>query len=148
MKVSYESIGEAKKLREKIAAIVFVADSSNDNLDAFLILDANTLLKKYDEIIKAKELDRIRLEETAAQEDMKNKLRFQTEQKYLYEKQQNEIFKILDIPFGNQTFSNVLSAIKDLRDSSMTKHEDIETEIYSNAERTLNSNVGADSTSK
>ena len=79
---------------------------------------------------------------------MKNKLRFQTEQKYLYEKQQNEIFKILDIPFGNQTFSNILSVIKDLRDSSRTKHEEMETEMYSNAERTLNSNIGADSTSK
>ena len=65
-----------------------------------------------------------------------------------YEKQQNEIFKILDIPFGNQTFSNVLSVIKDLIDSSRTKHEDIETEIYSNTERTLNSNISADSTSK
>ena len=49
--------------------------------------------------------------------DVKNKLKLQSEQRELYEKQHCEMMKILNIPTKNQCFSNILPAIRELKES-------------------------------
>ena len=112
-----------------------VGKSLFGNLDALLKLDADVLLQKYDEIIEARHLERMKLEETEGLEDWK--------EKESYKKQQNEIFEILDIPIEKRHFSSILLAIKDLKESSVPKHEEVETELYSDAQSTLESFLGA-----
>ena len=131
----YESNAVAGKLKEKIVTFIFLADPSSEDLNTLLNEEADALLEKYEKIIEAKHLDRIQLEETVGLDDFK--------EKESYKKQQNEIFEILDIPAENRNFSSLLMTIKELKESSKTKHEDVETDLYSNAQSTLESFLGA-----
>ena len=100
-------------------------------------MNPNTLLHKYKQHIASEIHGQTNQEEAESVKDMKNKLRFHVEQKELYEKQQTEIMKILDIPKNNQCFSAILSAVKELKESSLKMHEQTEIALYSNAQTIL-----------
>ena len=77
--------------------------------------------------------DKILLKETAETlVDVKNKLLLQTIQRETYEKDHSEMMDILDIPMENRFFSNILPALKNLKESNGIKHEEIESNHNSN----------------
>ena len=67
--------------------------------------------------------DRIKLEETTETlQDVKNKLKLQTEQRGNYEKQLSEIREVLHLPAVNCNFANILQVVKDLLEQNETNH--------------------------
>ena len=51
-----ESNAQDLKLKEKIVAKIFMADSANENLQALLNLDDDKLLEKFEKIIRSKNM--------------------------------------------------------------------------------------------
>ena len=113
---------------------IFLADTINEDLQKNLELKPNVLLTKYDHFVIYKAKDSFKQEAIETVEDIKNKLKFHVEKNNLHEKQQSEIFEILNIPKNNQRFDGILSAIKDLK-----KYEENEISLYSNAQMVLES---------
>ena len=101
-----------------MATKIFWSDTSNENLEALLKLDIEKLFEKYDQLAKVKNLESAELQETIETlNDVKNKLKLQIEQRELYEKQHCEMMKVLNIPTKNQCFSNILPALRELKES-------------------------------
>ena len=57
---------------------------------------------------------------------MENDLKKETETRKAYEKQHREMMKLLNIPEEQRCFSNILPAIKQLKESNCSMHEQIE----------------------
>ena len=117
-KTSEESITKYRKLRQDWAIKVYQSDPSNEDLENLLSLEPEELFKKYEENSKKKaNSDRTKLEETAETlQDVKTKLKWQREQREIYEKQLNEIKEALHfpLPVENYTFANVLTIVETL----------------------------------
>ena len=112
-----------RKLRQDWAIKVYQSDPSNEDLDNLLSLEPEKLFKKYEQLMKETTSDRIKLEEiTETLQDVKNKLKLQTEQRGIYEKQLSEIREILHLPAENCNFANILLVVKDLLEENEINH--------------------------
>ena len=118
-----ESNTKYRKLKQNWAIEVFQCDPSNEDLDNLLSLEPEELFKKYEKIMKGTNSDRIKVEEaTETLQDVKNKLKLQTEQREIYEKQLSEIREVLHLPPENCNFSNIVPLLKDLLEENETNH--------------------------
>ena len=120
-------------LRELLAARVFHSDPRNESLKSLLTLEIDRLYLEYEKSSKTSdEQKKIEdLAETLA--DVKTKLNLQMEQRQIYEKGHEEMFKVLNIPpGGNRNFTDILRTINVLVEQS-------ETDIYAHAESVLES---------
>ena len=117
-----ESRIKYRKLKQLLATKIFQANPSNEDLDNLLSLEPEKLFEKYEQIMKSG-TDRIKLEETTETlQDVKNKLKLQTEQRGNYEKQLSEIREVLHLPAENCHFANILPYLKDLLEQNETNH--------------------------
>ena len=118
-----ESNTKYRKLRQGWAIKVFQSDPSNEDLDNLLSLEPEMLFKKYEQIKKETNSGRIKLEETTENlQDVKIKLKLQTEQREIYEKQLSEVREVLHLPTENCNFGNILPAVKILIEQNETNH--------------------------
>ena len=118
-----ESLAKYRKLRQDWAVKVYQSDPSNEDLDNLLSLEPEKLFKKYEQLMKETTSDRIKLEEiTEILQDVKNKLKLQTAQRGIYEKQLSEIREVLHLPAENCNFANILPVVKDLLEQNETNH--------------------------
>ena len=116
------SVIKHRKLKQLLATKIFQANPSNEDLDNLLSLEPEKLFEKYEQIMKSW-TDRIKLEETTETlQDVKNKLKLQTEQRGNYEKQLSEIREVLHLPAENCNFANILPYLKDLLEQNETNH--------------------------
>jgi hypothetical protein len=114
-----ESLAKYRKLRQDWVVKVYQSDPSNEDLDILLSLEPEKLFKKYEQITS----DRIKLEETTdTLQDLKDKLKMQTAQRGIYEKQLSEIRSVLHLPAENCNFANILPVVKDLLEPNETNH--------------------------
>mgnify|MGYP001479905221 CR=1 FL=1 len=114
-----ESLSTYRKLRQDWAIKVYQSNRSNEDLDNLLSLEPDKLFKKYEQITS----DRIKLEETTdTLQDVKNKLKLQTAQRGIYEKQLSEIRAVLHLPDENCNFANILPVVKELLEQNETNH--------------------------
>ena len=112
-----------RKLRQDWAIKVYQSNPDNEDLDNLLSLEPEKLFKKYEQLMKETTSDRIKLEEiTETLQDVQNKLKLQTEQRGIYEKQLSEIRAVLHIPAENCNFANILPVVKDLLEQNETNH--------------------------
>jgi hypothetical protein len=124
-KLSLEaSVTKYRKLKQLLATKIFQASPSNEDLDNLLSLETETLFEKYEQITKSgSNSDKIKLEQTTETlQDVKNKLKLQTEQRENYEKQLSEIGEVLHLPAENCYFANILPYLKDLLEQNETNH--------------------------
>ena len=118
-----ESNTKYRKLRQDWAVKVYQSDPSYEDLDNLLSLEPDQLFKKYEQIMKETNSDRIKLEETTETlQDVKNKLKLQTEQREVYEKQLSKIRAVMHLPAENCNFANILSVVQDLLEQNETNH--------------------------
>ena len=116
------SVIKYRKVKQLLATKIFQASPSNEDLDNLLSLETEKLFEKYEQITKSgPNSDKIKLEETTETlQDVKNKLKLQTEQRGKYEKQLSEISEVLHLPAENCNFANVLPYLKDLLEQNET----------------------------
>ena len=125
-----------ENLRELLAGRVFHSDPRNKSLKSLLTLEIDRLYLEYDLVTKTTKIsDKQKkiedLAETLA--DVKTKLNLQMEQRQIYEKEHEEMFKVLNIPSGgNRNFTDILRTINVLVEQS-------ETDKYAHAESVLDS---------
>ena len=118
-----ESNAKFRKLIQNWAVEVFQCDPSNEDLDNLLSLEPENLFEKYKKIMKGTDSDRIKVEEaTETLQDVKNKLKLQSEQREIYEKQLSEIRAVLHLPAENCNFANLVPVLKDLLEQNETNH--------------------------
>lgn len=118
-----ESNTKYRRLRQGWAIKVFQSDPSNEDLDNLLSLEPEKLFKKYEQVMKETNTGRIKLEETTETlQDVKIKLKLQTEQREIYEKQLSEVREVLHLPAENCNFGNILPAVKVLIEQNETNH--------------------------
>ena len=118
-----ESTTKYRKLRQGWAVKVFQSDPSKEDLDNLLSLEPEMLFKKYEQIMKETNSGRIKLEETTETlQDVKIKLKLQTEQREIYEKQLSQVREVLHLPAENCNFGNILPAVKVLIEQNETNH--------------------------
>ena len=118
-----ESNTKYRKLRQGWAVKVFQSDPSNEDLDNLLSLEPEMLFKKYEQIMKETSSGRIKLEETTENlQDVKIKLKLQTEQREIYEKHLSQVREVLHLPAENCNFGNILPAVKVLIEQNETNH--------------------------
>ena len=118
-----ESLTKYRKLKQIFATKIFQANPSNEDLDILLNLEVDELFNKYEKIINDTNSERIKLEETnETLQDVKVKLKLQTEQRGIYEKQLSEIREVLHLPAVNCNFANILQVVKDLLEQNETNH--------------------------
>ena len=118
-----ESLTKYRKLKQLLATKVFQSNPRNEDLDVLLNLEVDELFNKYEEIINETNSDRIKFEETSETlQDVKIKLKLQTEQRGIYEKQLSEIREVLHLPAVNCNFANILQVVKDLLEQNETNH--------------------------
>ena len=123
-------------LRELLAGRVFHSDPRNKSLKSLLTLEIERLYLEYDQVTKnTKKSDEQKkiedLAETLA--DVKTKLNLQMEQRQIYEKEHEEMFKVLNIPpGGNRNVTDILRKINVLVEQS-------ESDKYAHAESVLDS---------
>ena len=120
-------------LRELLAARVFHSDPRNKSLKSLLTLEIDRLYLEYEKSSKTLD-DQKKIEDlTETLADVKTKLYLQMEQRQIYEKEHEEMFKVLNIPSGgNRNFTDILRTINVLVEQS-------ETDIYAHAESVLDS---------
>ena len=120
-------------LRELLAARVFHSDPRNKSLKSLLTLEIDRLYLEYEKSSKTLD-DQKKIEDlTETLADVKTKLYLQMEQRQIYEKEHEEMFKVLNIPpGGNRNFTDILRTISVLVEQS-------ETDIYAHAESVLDS---------
>ena len=120
-------------LRELLAARVFHSDPRNESLKSLLALEIDRLYLEYEKSSKTSD-DQKKIEDlTETLADVKTKLHIQMEQRQIYEKEHEEMFKVLNIPpGGNRNFTDILRTINVLVEES-------ETNIYAHAESVLDS---------
>ena len=70
------------------------------------------------------------IETTEILNDVKNKLRIQSQQREIYEKQHLKILEVLDIPTGDRSLINFLLAINEVKEILEENH-------YTNAQAVL-----------
>ena len=123
-------------LRELLAARVFHSDPRNKSLKSLLTLEIDRLYLEYDLVTKTTKIsdEQKKIEDLAETlADVKTKLNLQMEQRQIYEKEHEEMFKVLNIPSGgNRNFTDILRTINVLVEQS-------ETDIYAHAESVLDS---------
>ena len=119
--------------KELLAGRVFHSDPRNESLKSLLTLEIDKLYLKYEKSTKTSD-DQKKIEELAETlADVKTKLHLQMEQRQIYEKEHEEMFKVLNIPAdGNRHFTDILRTINVLV-------EQIETDRYAHAESVLDS---------
>ena len=122
-----------ENLRELLAARVFRSDPRNESLKSLLALEIDRLYLEYEKSSKTSD-DQKKIEDlTETLADVKTKLHIQMEQRQIYEKEHEEMFKVLNIPpGGNRNFTDILRTINVLVEES-------ETNIYAHAESVLDS---------
>ena len=122
-----------ENLRELLAARVFHSDPRNESLKSLLALEIDRLYLEYEKSSKTSD-DQKKIEDlTETLADVKTKLHIQMEQRQIYEKEHEEMFKVLNIPpGGNRNFTDILRTINVLVEES-------ETNIYAHAESVLDS---------
>ena len=120
-------------LRELLAARVFHSDPRNESLKSLLTLEIDRLYLEYEKSSKTSD-DQKKIEDlTETLADVKTKLHLQMEQRQIYEKEHEEMFKVLNIPSGgNRNFTDILRTINALVEQS-------ETDVYAHAESVLDS---------
>ena len=120
-------------LRELLAGRVFHSDPRNKSLKSLLTLEIDRLYLEYEKSSKTSD-DQKKIEDlTETLADVKTKLHLQMEQRQIYEKEHEEMFKVLNIPpGGNRNFTDILRTINVLVEQS-------ETDIYAHAESVLES---------
>ena len=136
-KIKYfeESKRKCQKLRDLLASKVFFANSNNENLEILMNSDVEELFKKYEKIMLVSTSDSVELQEiTENLNHVKIKLKIQMEQRESYEKQHSEMMDILKLTSPNRSISNIVKAIRDLKDGL----DQSETEHYTNAEEIIN----------
>ena len=102
LKCLEDSYSKYQKLKQLMATKVFWSDTSNENLETLLKLDIEKLFEKYEQIMKLKEPNNSKLEETIETlNNVKSKLNIQINQREIYEKQHSEMMDILNIPPNN-----------------------------------------------
>ena len=116
-----------------MATKIFLANSSNENLISLLNDDIEKLFEKYDQIVTSTRDSEKLKEITETLADVKVKLSLQTQQKELYYKQLNEIMDFLIFSKENRCISEILPALKQLKESCKLQ-EQIETDHYSKAQ--------------
>ena len=116
-----------------MATKIFLANSSNENLISLLNDDIEKLFEKYDQIVTSTRDSEKLKEITEILADVKVKLSLQTQQKELYYKQLNEIMDFLIFSKENRCISEILPALKQLKESCKLQ-EQIETDHYSKAQ--------------
>ena len=100
-----------------MATKIFLANSSNENLISLLNDDIEKLFEKYDQIVTSTRDSEKLKEITEILADVKVKLSLQTQQKELYYKQLNEIMDFLIFSKENRCISEILPALKQLKES-------------------------------
>ena len=115
-----------RKLKTIFATEIFRSDRTNEDLDILLELDAEVFFEKYEKFVKAK----IEKDKETTENNVKTMLKLQRES---YEEQLCEIMDHLNIPSNHRCFSNIVQAIKDLKES----REKNESALYDNAESVL-----------
>ena len=120
-------------LKELLAGRVFHSDPRNKSLTSLLTLEIDRLYLEYEKSSKTSD-DQKKIEDLAETlADVKIKLNLQMEQRQIYEKEHEEMFKVLNIPSGgNRNFTDILRTINVLVEQS-------ETDIYAHAESVLES---------
>ena len=116
-------------MKQILANEVFQFDTINQDLASLCDLDIEKLVKKYKEQILMSKKSDIKSENIAESfEDTKIKLKLQTEQRALYEKEFDRIMNILKIPEESRNYTDILPKITEL----FQLHEQNETEHISN----------------
>ena len=134
LKCLEDSYSKYQKLKQLMATKVFWSDTSNENLETLLKLDIEKLFEKYEQIMKLKEPNNSKLEETIETlNNVKSKLNIQINQREIYEKQHREMMDILNIPPNNRSVPNIIHAIRDLK-NTIDKNE---INHYTNAQEIL-----------
>lgn len=141
IKALEESEIKAREFKDRLAAKVCLADSNKESLAILEKLDVTKLLSKYEQVMKTnKEPDSTKLDQmTETLEKVQHKLKFQEEQKDIYETQLNEILDNLKLPAEYQSFEYILPEIKTLKQSRANFHEQTEINEYSNAQSIIES---------
>ena len=119
-----------------MATKIFMANPNEEDLYTLISLEPEKLLDKFDKITKSKKSD---AEEEIS--DIKVKLRLQTKQREIYEKQLAEIKQILNIPDENSYLDDILSEIRYLQKSTGNDHEKIETNHYGTAQEVMDESL-------
>ena len=132
---------ETQKIKNFLATKIFLNDSTNENLQSLLNLEMSELFTKYEMIVTGNEAKLQEIIETLA--DVRTKLNLQAYKREAYEKQHTEIMTILNIPEKNQCFANILPAINSLKESNSEMNDQIEAQLYENAEIAITSNSSA-----
>ena len=124
-----KSNDKLRRMKQTLAMEVFQFDTINQDLASLCDLDIEKLIKKYKEqILMSNKLD-IKSENIAeCFKDAKIKLKLQTEQRALHEKEFDRILNILKIPEGSRNYTDILPKITEL----FQLHEQNETEHISN----------------
>ena len=110
--------------------------SEEEDLQSLIKLEPKVLLEKFKNIIRAAATD-----ENEEVLDIKAKLRFQINQREIYEKQLEEIRFALNISKENHFLDDILTEIKNLQESTGNGHEQIETTNYANAQEVLDNSL-------
>ena len=120
---------ELRRMKQILANEVFQFDTINQDLASLCDLDIEKLVKKYKEQILMSKKSDIKSENIAeCFKDAKIKLKLQTEQRALHEKEFEKILNILKIPEGSRNYTDILPKITEL----FQLHEQNETEHISN----------------
>ena len=129
-----DSNSKLEKLRNLLAAKLFLFDPDNENLQALQNMEIEKLFSKYDQRLIVKDSFKDKYEEAMETlSDVKIKLRLQVEQRELHEKQHGKVLDILDINREDRSFAMILPAIQKLKELHDTQ-EQTETEHYTNAQ--------------
>ena len=116
-------------MKQILANEVFQFDTINQDLASLCDLDIEKLVKKYKkQVLMSKKLDIKSENISECFEDAKIKLKLQTEQRALYEKEFDRIMNILKIPEKSRNYTDILPKITEL----FQLHEQNETEHISN----------------
>ena len=120
---------ELRRMKQILANEVFQFDTINQDLASLCDLDIEKLVKKYKkQILMSKKLDIKSENITECFEDAKIKLKLQTEQRAMHEKEFERIMNILKIPEESRNYTDILPKITEL----FQLHEQNETEHISN----------------
>ena len=138
-----DSAAKLKKLRNLMAAKVFLIDPINEDLETLQTIEIEKLFLKYEKATMVKDSFKEKYEETRETlSNVKTKLKLKTEMNVLLENQLNEIMDILNIPGENRSFAYILPAIKNLVPQNCKNCvglEQEETEHYTNATALIHS---------
>ena len=138
-----DSAAKLKKLRNLMAAKVYLIDPIDEDLEMLQTIEIEKLFLKYEKATMVKDSFKERYEGTRETlSDVKTKLKLKTEMNVSLENQLNEIMDILNIPGKNRSFVYILPAIQHLVTQNLKNDlgsEQEETEHYTNATALIHS---------